>query len=258
MYIVYEHISPKGKRYVGITRQSLTQRFGHNGIAYKSSNKHFWHAIQKYGWENFQHNIIAEGLTHEQACQIEIDEIAKDKAINNSYNITDGGDGRTGTRHSDETKAKISAAKTGKKTCRDYSHVPMEVREKISKTLTGHKQSIETRKKCSDHAKDRMWIHKGLDKKFVKKWEVNSYLELGWCLGTGVPTIHNDEIRKKIGAKHKGKFITPEQRARISATLKSKPKAAWVNKNGTNRRILLSDIDQWLKADWVRGKISRK
>ena len=258
MYTVYEHISPMGKRYVGITRQSLTQRFGRNGIQYKTSNRHFWNAIQKYGWDNFQHRIIAEGLTHEQACRIEISEIAKDKVTNNSYNITDGGDGRTGTKHSDETKAKISAAKTGKKTCRDYSYVPMEVREKISKTLTGHKQSIETRRKCSDHAKDRVWIHMCSNKKFVKKWEVDSYLKLGWVLGTGVPTILNNEARQKIGIKHKGKIITPEQRAKISATLKSKPKTVWINKNNTNRRIPLTEIEQWVSMGWRRGRMYYK
>lgn len=36
MYTVYEHISPSGKRYVGITKQTLDRRFGHNGIQYKS------------------------------------------------------------------------------------------------------------------------------------------------------------------------------------------------------------------------------
>lgn len=258
MYTVYEHISPNGKRYVGITRQSLAQHFGKNGIQYKSSNRHFWNAIQKYGWDNFQHNVIATGLTHEQACEIEMREVSKDKAINNSYNITDGGDDRTGTKHTDETKAKISASKIGKKICRDYSHIPNEVREKISRTLTGYKHGSEMRQKCSTHARNRMWVHKGTDKKFVKKWEIDAYLNSGWVLGTGVPTIHNEEIRKKIGIKNKGKIITPEQRAQISATLKAKPKTAWVNKDGTNKRVLESEINSWLDVGWVRGRIYHK
>ena len=257
MYVVYEHISPKSKRYVGITKQPLEKRFGHKGIQYKFSNLRFWNAIQKYGWDNFEHNVIAENLTHEQACEIEIREIAKDKLNNKSYNITNGGDGRTGTHHTIETRIKISKSKTGKKTCRDYSYTPDEVRMRISKTLTGYKHSAEMRQKCSNHAKDRVWVHNGVLKKFVKKWEVRQYLDDGWNLGTGVPTIFSDEIRKKIGLKHKGKIITQEQRARISATLKSKPKTAWVNKNGVNRRVPLSEISTWILEGWRRGRITR-
>ena len=54
-YTVYCHTSPSGKRYVGITCKSLNSRW-QNGKGYLY-NKHFYSAIQKYGWENFKHEI---------------------------------------------------------------------------------------------------------------------------------------------------------------------------------------------------------
>ena len=230
MYIVYEHISPNGKRYVGITQQTLDKRFGHKGIQYKFQNQHFWRAIQKYGWDNMEHNIIAEGLTHDEACARERLEIKKDKLLNNSYNITDGGDGRTGTKHSPETRAKISA------------------------TLKGRKQSPETCQKCSKHAKDRKWIHRDGVLKFVKSYELTKYLNEGWVLGTGRPTIHDNETRQKISKNRGGKKMPKEAVDRIAAKLRNLPPYCWVHNDVKNTRIPISRLNEYLSAGWVRGR----
>lgn len=68
-FIVYEHVSPSEKRYIGITSQVPTQRW-HGGANYKSNN-YFYKAIKKYGWDNFQHNILYTNLTKEEAYQKE-------------------------------------------------------------------------------------------------------------------------------------------------------------------------------------------
>lgn len=254
MYIVYEHISPNGKRYVGITQQTPDKRFGHKGIQYKFQNQHFWRAIQKYGWDNMEHNIIAEGLTHDEACARERLEIKKDKLLNNSYNTTDGGDGRTGTKHSPETRAKISASKTGKKTCRDYSYTSPETRAKISATLKGRKQSPETCQKCSKHAKDRKWIHRDGVLKFVKPYELTKYLNEGWVLGTGRPTIHDNETRQKISKNRRGKKMPKEAVDRVAAKLRNLPPYCWVHNDVKNTRIPISRLNEYLSAGWVRGR----
>ena len=91
-YTVYMHESPSGKRYVGITKTSLKKRWG-SGHGYKN-NPYFWRAIQKYGWKNIKHKIIAEGLSKEDACKMEIDLISKLNLTDAEfgYNIRQGGD----------------------------------------------------------------------------------------------------------------------------------------------------------------------
>ena len=60
-YTVYMHISPSGKKYIGITGQSIERRWG-NGTGYKNCIS-FNRAIEKYGWNNIKHIILYSGLS---------------------------------------------------------------------------------------------------------------------------------------------------------------------------------------------------
>ncbi len=116
-WTVYEHISPSGKVYVGITCQKPTKRWkcGAGYVRTDGHQKKFANAILKYGWDNIEHKIVATGLTKDEACVIEQTLISKYKRLKRSYNITDGGDGGLGTKHSDETKKRLRELKLGKK-----------------------------------------------------------------------------------------------------------------------------------------------
>lgn len=90
-YIVYAHINMQNeKRYIGITNNP-SRRWGANGCHYKDSPK-FWCAIQKYGWNNFHHVVLADNLSREEARIKEIEYIQKYDSIANGYNISEGGD----------------------------------------------------------------------------------------------------------------------------------------------------------------------
>lgn len=122
-WCVYIHISPNNKYYVGITSRKPEKRWK-GGSGYKN-NKHFYNAIQKYGWDNFQHEIIASNITEQEAENFEILLIEKLKSNNPlfGYNITSGGEGSLGIsrcgaensmyrkHHTDETRKKMSDAK---------------------------------------------------------------------------------------------------------------------------------------------------
>ena len=130
-FIVYYHKNKvNGKMYFGITCRSFEKRCGHNGCNYRSSPI-FYNAIQKYGWNNFEHVIIYQNLTKDEACKIERELIINNQSydINFGYNIELGGN-HIG-KHSDSTKKKIAESKIGIK--RDDA-----TKEKISKTLTGN------------------------------------------------------------------------------------------------------------------------
>lgn len=116
-WIVYEHVSPSGKVYVGITCQEPKKRWkGGSGYVRKDNHQSlFANAIIKYGWDNIEHKIIATGLTRDEANLIEQTLISKYKRLHKSYNITDGGDGGLGTKHTEETKRYLSSIRKGKK-----------------------------------------------------------------------------------------------------------------------------------------------
>lgn len=105
-WIIYEHISPSGKVYVGITSQNIERRWK-NGMGYASS-PYFFGAIVKYGWINITHNIIASNLGEMTAKNMEKDLIKFYKEQGKSYNITDGGDGVSGIKYDDKHNQNVS------------------------------------------------------------------------------------------------------------------------------------------------------
>ena len=112
-YVVYMHVCPNGKRYIGITRRKVNVRW-QNGKGYKR-NEYFWRAIQKYEWDNFEHIIIENNLTKEQAENMEIELIAKFKSNDKEYGYNIESGGNTIGTHSITTRKKISESRLGEK-----------------------------------------------------------------------------------------------------------------------------------------------
>ena len=54
---IYKNLITNKYVYVGQTSSSLSKRAGKNGIMYEGS-LYFWNEIQKYGWGNFQGEIL--------------------------------------------------------------------------------------------------------------------------------------------------------------------------------------------------------
>lgn len=91
MYCVYKHTAPNGKCYVGMTKQKPELRW-QNGLGYRTQ-KRFYRAIRKYGWECFTHEIVYSGLSFEDAEQKERELISKYRSYdkNFGYNLEHGG-----------------------------------------------------------------------------------------------------------------------------------------------------------------------
>ena len=123
LWIVYKHTSPSGKIYIGITSKTVSERAGRHGKLYDKCPA-FWKAIQKYGWENFSHEILAENLSEEEANELEKKYIELFKANDPmvGYNICSGGKGKAGYELSSETRAKMSKAQMGNKKGLGHRH----------------------------------------------------------------------------------------------------------------------------------------
>lgn len=108
-YCVYIHTNLlNSKKYIGITCRPPEIRWNHGRGYYL--NNHFWRAIEKDGWDNFSHEIIAEGLTQQNAHQLEVElsQFHKTTDPNFGYNHSCGGEG--GTKYLTEAD-KIAARK---------------------------------------------------------------------------------------------------------------------------------------------------
>lgn len=112
IWSVYIHVNKiNGKKYVGITSQSPQKRWGKNGQNYRpahGNNNHFYNAICKYKWDNFDHKILAKNITGNQASLFERVLINYYNTLEPyGYNSKNGGQiGTFGTRYSEEYKNK--------------------------------------------------------------------------------------------------------------------------------------------------------
>ena len=153
MYIVYQHKNKiNSKIYIGITSRTPEERWGHNGNNYKTS-PYFYNAIQKYGWNNFEHNILYTNLTKEQACQKEQELIQYFHSMdrNFGYNSTSGGEMFV---MNPETKSKISNKLKGNTNGLGHP-CSEEKKQKISQAQKGREFTEEHKQKLSKAAKQR-------------------------------------------------------------------------------------------------------
>lgn len=111
-WFVYQHVCPNDKVYVGITCRKDPKYRWENGTGY-SKCTYFNNAINKYGWNNIKHEILLEGIQKSEAVYAEKYLIKWYKIHNKSYNLTDGGDGISGIKLSEEHKRRISEANKG-------------------------------------------------------------------------------------------------------------------------------------------------
>ena len=173
-YCVYVHINKiNGKMYVGQTvHGNRPHKRWDNGNGYKYC-PYFWKAIQKYGWNNFEHEIVANNLTAQEADNLEILLINKLNTMDSSmgYNLNPGG--TKNKTLSEDTKKKISESHmgeknpmygvrlTGEKNGMYGKHLSDETKHKISKAQKGMKKkplSEEAKRKISEKAKERLAV----------------------------------------------------------------------------------------------------
>lgn len=213
MAYVYQHIRLDTNEvfYVGVGKED---KRAHDK---RGRNKHWHHIVNKVGYSI---EIIAEGITWEEACQKEKELIEyygrKDLGLGPLVNMTDGGEGVPGIKRSPfskEHKQKMANAKIGKKLSEEHKQkmslghknrfnsgheykknrksqsLSKEHKEKISKSLSGRKGipcSEEHKQKLSNSLKGKK---------------------------------RSEETRRKLSDVNKGKKLSEEHKQKISESL---------------------------------------
>ncbi len=179
IFYIYQHRKKDSKEvfYVG-----KGKNFRH---LEESNRNNYWHNIvNKHG---FYSEILFENLNEELALLVEQELISKYKKLNTSLcNLTAGGEGVSGYKHTEDVKKLISIQSKG----RTHSK---EAKEKIGSYWRGKKRepfSKEHREKIA--AKRQTQIMKPV----------------------------SEETKDIISLKNTGKKRTPEQRKKISETTK--------------------------------------
>lgn len=154
-YTVYKHTSPEGKVYIGCTGVGTKRRWGLNGRRYEF-NKAMYDDIQKFGWNNFSHDVLASDMYEDDAYELERHYISEYDSTNpkHGYNISIGGKGACGVPLREDVKKNLIAAISGENHYLYGKHIPEETKRKLSEAHKGERnpnygkpRSEETRRK---------------------------------------------------------------------------------------------------------------
>jgi len=142
------------KCYVGFDSAWPARQSRHK-ISHVRGNSKFYNALRKHGWDNFEWSILYQSVDGEHCLNImENHFISELDSFNNGYNMTTGGEGVIGYKHSEirkekirqkslgrtasiETKKKMAESHRGKKHHNFNKPISIEQKNKISASLKG-------------------------------------------------------------------------------------------------------------------------
>lgn len=191
-----------GKRYIGRkTADKFVESYLGSGVGIKK-------AIKKYGKQNFEVKILKECSSYDELVESETSYIKLYDAVNDPgfYNQSYGGYDEgfcPGDKNIAKTERarKINSAKhLGKKMSEAFRQRQSELHKGKPSGMLRHKHSEETKQRISEAAKNQVhteerdkrvsenhkgskFMTNGLVQKWVKKDEIQSYLEQGWWFG---------------------------------------------------------------------------
>lgn len=222
-FCVYVHTNKiNGKKYVGVTSQDPKKRWN-EGKGYTPRQPHMYNAIQKWGWDNFEHEILISGISAEEAGLIE-QELIKEWRLQDSkcgYNAQSGG--LTNATLSEEIKEKIRKANKGRSFTEEHRKKISEARK--NKPLSDKQLEHIAKLKYFNEGKQFTEEHKQhlsealTGREFTEEHKQNlSNAKKGKC------SQKQQEALRKVSENNKGRKHTEEARAKISAGNKGKVK----------------------------------
>jgi len=189
--------------YVGLTKRTLAARWkSHVSSAKRNEPQAMPRAINKYGPDAFAIQAVATARDYESLKALEVELIAQYGTMApNGYNLTVGGEGRTGYVVSAETCQRISIGRMGKPSRNGQKNTP-EHNAAAARANTGKVRSPELRAVLSAAM-------------------LAFYAREGVTLGRSP----SKETREAISAKLVGRKPTAEALANQSKATRGKPKS---------------------------------
>lgn len=255
-YCVYMHKNNiNGKIYVGQTKygDNPNKRW-HNGKHYSGE---FKNDIDKYGWDNFDHYVIQNNLSEEEANELEKLTIIKLNTTDSKYGYNERIVGNTNSEQSiqklsntlkqswsdPETKKRrlsknimlrddyvpwnkgIPMTEEYKKKCGASiskalkgRKVSEETREKLRIASTGRKASEKTKQKMSDSHSKKVWVNDGNKSLLIDNKELNTYLNNGYTRG-------RNDLNK-----------------------------IWIHKDNNTKRIDINELEYYISIGYSKGR----
>ncbi len=188
-----------GGVYVGVSVHP-TKRWTQHRCASRAGVTPLYRSMRKHGIGLHTFEVIESHPTVEQASEAEVWWVRYLRALGaRVFNLTDGGEGLLGYRPSDETRAKMSAARIGKRMSEEQRAKTAAINARRSSSPEG-KAATSARfkgKSKSDEQRERMAASQ------QRRWR-------------------DPEAHARASAAHVGKVISPEQRRKLSEAMKGR------------------------------------
>lgn len=276
-YCVYCHTNRlNGKKYIGQTKSGNMNRWK-NPISSYHHNSHFISAIRKYGWANFEHLILEDDLTKNEADYFEEKYILDFNTLDRQfgYNLKHGG---SHGALSEETKQKISKTHTGQKRSEEARNHMSEAQKKIDHpkwTTRGKHFTDEAKKHLSEAHKGKkpiltkeqqlhkseaikkalagkIYITNGIETKKILLDQLVEYEQFGWYRGR---TVHYYDRHCWNRGK---KGLIPWNKGKHNVqTVWNKGKHGeriWVNNGLVSKMIPKEKMDEYIGLGFVKGR----
>ncbi len=242
-YVYQYQCTHNGKKYIGKTdnldrrHEEHTEANGHCPV--------FHAAIRKYGIASFELNILGTYDTESEAFEAEKHFIAEFKTnikrygAAYGYNLTDGGEGPSGYRFTDEQLRRLSDSHIGQQSYWKGKKLSDEHRQNLSKSHQGYvmpdtqKQNISAAnigrpgKPWSEERKKQV-------SEAMKGRDMSEMTKLAAEATKGKPK--SEEHKQRISKAHKGKTLTEEHKRACGAKHSGKTwkvvdgKRVWMDK----------------------------
>lgn len=246
MYTIYCHTFPNGKRYIGLTKLSLNERWS-NGTGYKTCPL-VDRAIKKYGWENVKHEVLGttDNLHDAEQMEREYIQMFSTNDAKKGYNILPGGDVSM-NEPSEEIRKKLGNGWRGKNRSEEEKK---KISNGVRKAFERPESNGHFGMKASDEARAKMsashiarWNQDGAreerSKMLLDLWKQEEYRSKML------------EIRKQQRHRQVGEYsVSDETKAKLSEQFKGK----WIgDKSPCSKSVLQFSKDGTFIKRWANA-----